>query len=239
MDKLSLTINIINFLFTLINAILSTILQSKKSSFNIETKTSLVRYRYFENVLIEPYFKLIITSLFYDIFYYLATYFLTKFFFKLSTEKNEENIRTKSVQENMISNIMVEFLFMTMIKGLALGFGIFYIYELVIEINRILNAKEINNRQEDILQQMIMIVYACGILNFSTILYQFIFYGIRLYIACKRKKNFFFLQENRLKNGVKNIHPVKHGMKKVTSFGNISLPETHGEDEINYEKLDN
>lgn len=232
MSKLNYIINIINFLFTLGNTILSCILLSKKNSFNLETKTSLVRYRYFENVLIDSYFKLIITHLFYDILYYLLTYSLTKFFFNLSNEKNEVNIRTKSVQENMVSNIMVEFLFMTMIKGLALGFGIFYIYELDIEIKRIINLKDINNKQEDVLNEMLTIVILCGVSNFVTLVYQFIFYGIRLFIACKRKTNFFFLQEDHLKKKIKS-----DGMKRV-SAGNISLPETNEDDKIMYEKLD-
>ena len=231
MSKLITIINIINFLFTLANSILSFILISKKNSFNLETKTSLVRYRYFENVLIDSYFKLIITHLFYDILYYLLTYSLTKFFFNLSNEKNEVNIRTKSVQENMVSNIMVEFLFMTMIKGLALGFGIFYIYELDIEIKRIINLKDINNRQEDVLNEMLTFVIFCGVFNFATLVYQFIFYGIRLFIACKRKSNFFFLQEDHLKKKIKN-----DDVKRI-SVGNISLPETN-EDNIMYEKLD-
>jgi hypothetical protein len=149
----------------------------------------------------------------------------------LSNEKNEVNIRTKSVQENMVSNIMVEFLFMTMIKGLALGFGIFYIYELDIEIKRIINLKDINNRQEDVLNEMLTFVIFCGVFNFATLVYQFIFYGIRLFIACKRKSNFFFLQEDHLKK--KNKNDV---MKRI-SAGNISLPETN-EDNITYEKLD-
>jgi hypothetical protein len=149
----------------------------------------------------------------------------------LSNEKNEVNIRTKSVQENMVSNIMVEFLFMTMIKGLALGFGIFYIYELDIEIKRIINLKDINNRQEDVLNEMLTVVIFCGVFNFATLVYQFIFYGIRLFIACKRKSNFFFLQEDHLKKKIKN-----DDVKRI-SVGNISLPETN-EDNIMYEKLD-
>jgi len=126
---------------------------------------------------------------------------------------------------------MVEFLFMTMIKGLALGFGIFYIYELDIEIKRIINLKDINNRQEDVLKEMLTVVISCGIFNFATLVYQIIFYGIRLFIACKRKTNFFFLQENHLKKYIKDDK-----MKRV-SAGNISLPETN-EDNIMYEKLD-
>ena len=104
-------------------------------------------------------------------------------------------------------------------------------YELDIEIKRIINVKDINDKQEDVLNEMLTVVIWCGVFNFATLVYQLIFYGIRLFIACKRKRNFFFLQENHLKKKNKN-----DAMKRI-SAGNISLPETN-EDNITYEKLD-
>ena len=94
----------------------------------------------------------------------------------------------------MISNSLVEFFFMTMIKGLALGFGFFYIYELYKEIDKIKGVKDINKNQEDVLGQMVTTIIICGISNILTIGYQFIFFGIRLCGACC-KNNFFFLQK--------------------------------------------
>ena len=231
MTKLNITINILNVSFSVINVILATILQFEKISFNSKTETTLIRYRYFENVLLEPYFKLIVTSLFYDIIFYSATYLLSKYFFKVSTEKNEENIRTKSIQENMISNIMVEFLFMTMIKGIALGFGIFYVIELDKEIKRIIKMRDINENQENVLNSMLSTVNINGVFNFITLIYQFLFYGIRLFIACKSNTK-YYKNESPLETEKKD-----KVMKRVNSSGNISLPETH-EDEGNYEKLD-
>ena len=237
MNKLSLSFDIINIAFTIINVILSIILQSQKSSFNSATTTTLVRYRYFEDVLLNPYFKLIMTSLFYDILYYSGKFLLVRYFFNIKSESNEENVRTKSIRENMVSNIMVEFLFMTMIKGLALGFGFFYVIELNKEIKRIIRLKDINNKQENVLDSMSTVVIINGIFNLMTMIYQFIFFGIRLYIACQEpKKN--NLQENHLREIEKKYsNSSEKGLKKVDSSGNISLPEAHGEN-ISYEKLE-
>jgi hypothetical protein len=233
MGKFDILINIINITFSIINLILSIILESQKNSFNSVTKTTLVRYRYFEDVLINPYFKLIITSFCYDIFYYSGKYFLKNFFFKVNLEKNEENVRTKSIQENMVSNIIVEFLFMTMIKGLALGFGIFYIYEIDSEIKRIIRVRDINDSQEMVLNSMISIAIICGVFDFLTIIYQFIFFGIRLVAASISKKSYY-------NNKDKNEKNINKGIKRVNSEGNISLPESHetNEEMVNYEKLE-
>ena len=237
MSKLNLSLNVINVAFTVLNVILSIIMQSQKNSFNSATTTTLVRYRYFEDVLLNPYFKLIMTTLFYDILYYSGKFLLLKYFFNIQSESKEENIRTKSIRENMVSNIMVEFLFMTMIKGLALGFGFFYVIELNKEIKRIIKLKDINNKQENVLDSMLTVVTINGIFNLLTIIYQFIFFGVRLYFACQKpKKN--FLQESHLKEFESKYHSsYEKGLKRVDSSGNISLPETQGE-KITYEKLD-
>ena len=237
MKKINITLNIINISFSILNLVLSIILQIEKSEFNENTKTTLVRYRYFEEVLINPYFKIIITSVFYDIFLYSVSFLLSKYFFGLKLEKNEENIRTKAIQDNMVSNIMVEFLFMAMIKGLALGFGIFYSIEIDKEIKRIINLKDINTDQEKILHTMEYVVILNGICNLITILYQFLFFGQRLCEECKSNKN-YYIQENRLENlkkfEQKNLNKKKH--ERVPSSGNISLPETR-EGGITYDKL--
>jgi hypothetical protein len=194
MSKSDIIINIINIAFTISNTILGIVLEVKKNSFISETTTTLVRYRYFLYVLLDPYFKLIMTALFFDILLYLSSFLLKRFFFKLNNEENQENVLTKSIQDNMISNILVEFFFMTMIKGLALGFGFFYIIELYKEIDKIKGVRDVNKEQENILNQMVTIIIICGISNIMTIGYQFIFFGIRLCGACS-KNNFFFAKK--------------------------------------------
>ena len=232
MSILFISINILNISFTIINVILSIVLEAQKNSFNSATKTTLVRYRYFEDVLINPYFKLIMTSLFYDILYYSSKFLLTRYFFNIKSKENEENIRTKSIEENMVSNLLVEFFFMTMIKGLALGFGIFYCIELDKEIKRIIKVRDINNNQENILNGMITVVAINAIFNFLTIVYQFLFFGIRFFLACKDNKKHNF-QENSIVRQNKGKE-----LKKVNSAGNISLPETESiGDDITYQKL--
>ena len=194
MAKNEIIINIINIIFTISNTILSIALQIKKNSFISETTTTLVRYRYFLYVLLDPYFKLIMAALFFDILLYSSSFLLKKYFFKLSNDENQQNILKKSVQDNMVSNILVEFFFMTMIKGLALGFGFFYLIELYKEIDKIKSIKDINKEQENILDEMVTVIFIGGISNLMTIAYQFIYFGIRLCNSC-RKKEFFFLQK--------------------------------------------
>jgi len=186
MAKLDISINIINIIFTLLNTIISIILQVIKNSFISETKSSLFRYNYFLYVLLGPYFKLLMTALCFDIFIYLASFLLKKYFFKLSKE-NQQNVLTKSVQENMTSNILVEFFFMLMIKGLALGFGIFYLLSSKDEIEKIKGIKDINQEQEQILNKMKTIIIIGLISNCSTCGYQLIFYGIRIYKSFNKK----------------------------------------------------
>ena len=118
------------------------ILQVSKNSFITETKSSLYRYKFFIYVLIEPYFKLLMAALFFDILFNLSSFLLKKYFFKLNKE-NQQNILTKSVKENMTSNIIVELFFTIMIKGLALGFGIFYLLSASKEIDKIKGVKRI------------------------------------------------------------------------------------------------
>ena len=234
MCNLNLSLNIINISFTIINVILSFILIFQKKAFDNATKTTLVRYRYFEYVLLVPYFKLIMTSLLYDILNYSVRFFLKKFYTNIKSDKNEENIRTKSIRENMVSNLMLEFLFMSMIKGLALGFGVFYVIELDKEIKRIIKLRDINNNQEKTLKGMASVVTISGFFDFITIIFQIIFFMINLCKSCKGKKS-YFNNENKINQLQKR--GTKKGLKKVDSTGNISLPETRGDDFI-YEKLD-
>ena len=53
-------------------------------------------------------------------------------FCKETNDKNADNVRTKAMKENKMSNLFVEFLFLILIKGLSLGFGFFYSIESVI-----------------------------------------------------------------------------------------------------------
>ena len=94
MDINDIIINIINIALTSSNTILSIFLEIKKSSFISKTTTTLVRYRYFLYVLLDPYFKLIMTALFFDILLYLSSFLLKRFFFKINKEENQQNVLT-------------------------------------------------------------------------------------------------------------------------------------------------
>ena len=103
-------INSINITLTLSNSIIAIILESLKNSFISKTTTTLLRYRYFLYVLLGPYFHLLMAALFFDIILYSLKFFLVKYFFKLNKEDSQQNVLTKSVNDNMVSNILVEFL---------------------------------------------------------------------------------------------------------------------------------
>ena len=188
MAKFDITLIIVNLLFTLLNTIVSIILQATKNSFMSVTKTSLYRYRFLIYVYVEPYFKLIMASLFFDILFYLSSFLLKRYFFKLNKE-NQENILTKSVQENMVSNILVELLFTLMIKGAALGFGIFYLISANKEIDKLKGISDIKVEQIQILDKMKTIIYTGIISNYITFGYLFIFFTIRLFVSCDKNSD--------------------------------------------------
>ena len=188
MSKLDTTLTIINLLFTLLNTIVAIILHATKNSFMSVTKSSLYRYRFLMYVLVEPYFKLIMASLFFDILFNLSSILLKKYFFKLNKE-NQENILTKSVQDNMVSNILVELFFTIMIKGLALGFGIYYLISANKEIDKLKGISDIKEEQIQILDKMKTIIFSGIISNYITFGYLFLFFTIRLLSSCKNKND--------------------------------------------------
>ena len=188
MSKLDIILTIINLSFTLLNTIISIILQASKNSFISETKSSHYRYKFFIYILIEPYFKLLMAALFFDVLFNLISFLLKKYFFKLNKD-NQQNILTKSVQENMTSNIIVELFFTIMIKGLALGFGIFYMLLAKKEINKIKGLRDIRVEQEQILNRMKTIIILGLVLNYITIGYQFIFFTIRISLSYNKKND--------------------------------------------------
>ena len=81
MSKNEIIINIINIIFTISNTILGIVLEVKKNSFISETTTTLVRYRYFLYVLLDPYFKLIMAALFFDILLYSSSFLIKNYFY--------------------------------------------------------------------------------------------------------------------------------------------------------------
>ena len=87
----------------------------------------------------------------------------------------------------MTSNILVEFFFMIMIKGLALGFGIFYLISSKDEIEKIKGINDIKKEQEQILNKMKTIITIGLISNCATCGYQLIFYGIRIAKSFNKK----------------------------------------------------
>ena len=187
MSKLDIALTIINLLFTLLNSIIAIILQAEKNLFIPEIKTSHYRYNFLLYILIEPYFKLFMASLFFDILFNLSSFLLKHYFFKLNKD-DQQNILTKSVQENMTSNIVVELFFTLMTKGLALGLGIFYLLSAIKEIDKIKGLRDIRIEQQQILNKMKTMIIAGLISNYITFGYQIIFFSIRIALSYNKKK---------------------------------------------------
>jgi dipeptide/tripeptide permease len=100
-----------------------------------------------------------------------------------------------------MSNLFMEFLFTITVKGIALGFGFFYIIEAIIETKRIIEDKsnEQTDKQNEILKQLL---FQCKIL-FATLLLQMIYilicYIVRFISGCCCESN----ERNRRNNSKK------------------------------------
>ena len=192
MVSLKIILNIISITFTIITSILSIILIVQRNNFNSLGAENSLRFRFFENILINSYFKLMMTNLFYDILFYSVTTILSKVIFKISKENNSENVLSKSVQDNMISNLLVEILFSVLIKGLALGFGIYYTCKLNEEIETIITTIYLKTDQFEKINQIKNIINVLKIINYVNIFYLGLYYIISFILVCKesKKKNF-------------------------------------------------
>lgn len=102
-------------------------------------------------------------------------------FCKETNDKNADNVRTKAMKENKMSNLFVEFLFLVLIKGLALGFGFFYAIESVIEAKRII--EDITNIQTEtqlkILNRILTLCVYIKWMDLITMIYVLWMYGVR------------------------------------------------------------
>lgn len=128
---------IISYCLTLINILLAFWLNIKsKTLYEITEEDSQLQYEYLTEILIISFFKLLITICIFDIGYFLVNLFFTYCFCKF---EEDENIKIPINQGNKFSNLVIEFLFFFLIKGIALGFACFYSIEIIEETKRIIN----------------------------------------------------------------------------------------------------
>ena len=150
---------IISYFLTLLNFGISVwFILTLNSLFQNTESDSYLQYDYLSGVLIRPYFILQIVTLSFDIGYFILYLLLVFIFCKTGGNEYDDNVLTKSIRENKMSNLFMEFLFTITVKGIALGFGFFYIIEVIIEAKRIIDDKsnEQSDKQNEILNQLLL-----------------------------------------------------------------------------------
>ena len=137
MERKNKLLIIFSYCLTLINILLAFWLNIKsKTLYEITEEDSQLQYEYLSEILIISFFKLLITTCIFDIGYFLVNLFFTYCFCKF---EEDANIKIPINQGNKFSNLVIEFLFFFLIKGIALGFSYFYSIEIIEETKRIIN----------------------------------------------------------------------------------------------------
>ena len=183
MKKTFFVLKLISFILTVTNFILALVFKYEISSLLSNTENdNQLQYEYLSKVLCDSYFILQVVAFCFDVVYYLLYAMCTFCFCKETNDKNADNVRTKAMKENKMSNLLVEFLFLVLIKGLALGFGFFYAIESVIETKRII--QDITNIQTEtqlkILNTILGLCVYIKWMNLITMIYVLWMYGVRL-----------------------------------------------------------
>ena len=178
----------ISFILTIINLALAYFLKYKTIKlYEITNPESHREFEYLSDVLITSNLKLHYTAFAYDIIYIFGFLFLSKCIFNENeTDQNSENIRIKAMKENEISNLFIEFFSLFFIKGIAYGFGFFYSFEIVFEIQKI--VKDIstpkNEEQINILQSILLNCTFMKWINLFTMFYLIWIYALRFIDSC-------------------------------------------------------
>ena len=165
---------LISYFLTLFNFGISVwLILTLNSLFQNTESDSFLQYDYLSGVLLRPYFILQTVVLSFDIGYFVLYLLLVFIFCKTGGNEHDDNVLTKSIRENKMSNLFMEFLFTVTVKGIALGFGFFYIIETIIETRRIIEDKsnEQTDRQNELLKQLL---FQSKIL-FGSLLFQMIY----------------------------------------------------------------
>ena len=178
----------ISFILTIINFALAYSLKYKSLNLYKITKLDSQRqFEYLSEVLIVSNLKLHITAFAYDIIYILLFIFLSKCIFNENqNDQNMENIRIKAMKENEVSNLFIEFFSLFFIKGIALGFGFFYSFEIIIEIKKIIKdlSTPKSEDQLNILQSILLFCTLMKWINLFTMFYLIWIYALRFIDSC-------------------------------------------------------
>ncbi len=220
MKKYYIFIITISFIFSFINLGLAIWIQIKGNNlYTITSEDSYLQYEYLTDILIISYLKLLITACSFDIGYLLLYFFFTFCFCKNDEENLHDDIKIKTTQEQKISNLVIEFLFFFLIKGIALGFGIFYSIEIIEETKRIIDDKSNpqNDKQLQLLNNIKIHSYFMKWFVILTNIYLIVIYLFRFYTYCFLKED----ESNEIKkNKIKEI--------KIDEERGLSLEEIGG-----------
>ena len=220
MKKYYIFIITISFIFSFINLGLAIWIQIKGNNlYKITSEDSYLQYEYLTDILIISYLKLLITACSFDIGYLLLYFFFTFCFCKNDEENLHDDIKIKTTQEQKISNLVIEFLFFFLIKGIALGFGIFYSIEIIEETKRIIDDKSNpqNDKQLQLLNNIKIHSYFMKWFVILTNIYLIVIYLFRFYTYCFLKED----ESNEIKkNKIKEI--------KIDEERGLSLEEIGG-----------
>ena len=220
MKKYYIFIITISFIFSFINLGLAIWIQIKGNNlYKITSEDSYLQYEYLTDILIISYLKLLITACSFDIGYLLLYFFFTFCFCKNDEENLHDDIKIKTTQEQKISNLVIEFLFFFLIKGIALGFGIFYSIEIIEETKRIIDDKSNpqNDKQLQLLNNIKIHSYFMKWIIILTNIYLLGIYLFRFYTYCFLNED----ESNEIKNNkLKEI--------KIDEERGLSLEEIGG-----------
>ena len=192
--KRSTLLSLISFLLTAINSFLALLLTNFfKNLYNSTSNDLHYVYEYLTEILGYPSIKLIMIVLCYDVSYIFFTIFLNFCFYGSNEESdvNADNLREKSKRENKFPNLLLEFLFMFVIKGVSIGFSFFFLLKSNWEINRLLADKTIDfqSKQINLLKKTNILCAFMKWLLLINFIYVFWFYGLKISKHFKKKQS--------------------------------------------------
>ena len=117
MERKNKILIIISYWFNFNKYSFSILVEYKIKNFILNNEEdSQLQYEYLTEIWIISFFKLLITTCIFDIGYFLVNLFFNYCFSKF--------------EGNKCSNLVIEFLFFFLIKGIVLGFSYFYSFEI-------------------------------------------------------------------------------------------------------------
>ena len=192
--KKSTLLSLISFLLTSTNSFLALLLANYfKNLYNSTNNDLHYVYEYLTEILGYPCIKLIMIVLCYDVSSIFFAIFLNFCFYGSNEESdiNADNLRAKSKRENKFPNLLLEFLFMFVIKGVSIGFSFFFLLKSNWEITRLLEDKTIDfkNKQIKLLKKINILCAFLKWLLLINFIYVFWFYGLKISKHFKKNKN--------------------------------------------------